>query len=106
MNAALAAAAAHMQGQFWPMHDALFALEGDLDPVSLEQAAEEAGLDMERWEEDVESPDVLDMVNRDLKQAQDLGLDGTPTIFVDGMLYTEPVKYLEQVVQERIITTQ
>jgi hypothetical protein len=103
MNSALAAAAAHMQGRFWEMHDALFALDGDLDQDTIEQAAVDAGLDMERWTEDVESPDVLDIVNRDLKQAQDMHLEGTPTIFVDGMLYTEPLKYLDQVVEERLV---
>lgn len=103
MNGALAAAAAHLQGRFWEMHDALFALEGDLDAASIEEAAVSAGLDMERWSEDVESPGVLDIVNRDVKQAQDLGLESTPTIFVDGMHYTEPRKYLDQVVEERLI---
>ncbi len=106
MNAAVAAAAAHMQGQFWPMHDALYALEGDLDADSLEEAAEDAGLDMDRWHEDLESPDALDLVNRDVKQAQDLDLDATPTIFVDGMHYTEPLKYIDQVVEERLLATE
>lgn len=105
MSAALAAAAAHVQGRFWQMHDALFALEGDLDPARLEEAAAGSGLDMERWREDVEGPDVLDVVDRDLKQAQDLHLEGTPSIFVDGMLYAEPLKYLDQVVEERLIET-
>jgi protein-disulfide isomerase len=59
---------------------------------------------MERWREDLESPEVLDLVNRDLKQAQDLNLEGTPTIFVDGMLYTEPLKYIDQVVEERLLS--
>jgi protein-disulfide isomerase len=103
MNAALAAAAAHLQGRFWEMHDALFAREGKLDADSIEEAAVDAGLDMERWEEDVESPGVLDMVNSDVNQAQDLRIEGTPTIYVDGMLYTEPLKYLDQVVDERLI---
>jgi protein-disulfide isomerase len=105
MNAALAAAAAHMQGRFWQMHDALFALEGDLDASSLERAAQSAGLDMERWREDLESPDALDIVNRDLEQAQELSLSGTPTLFVDGMMYTEPLKYLEKVVEGRIASS-
>lgn len=103
MNAALAAAAAHLQGRFWEMHDALYGREGGLDSDLIEDAAVKAGLDMERWHQDVESPDVLDIVNRDLKHAQDLDLEGTPTIFVDGMLYTEPLKYLDQVVEEKLI---
>lgn len=106
MNAALAAAAAHLQGRFWEMHDELYALEVQIDPDAMEEAAEGAGLDVERWREDLESPEVLDLVNRDLKQAQDLHLDGTPTIFVDGMLYTEPLKYLDQVVEERLLSAE
>ena len=103
MNAALASAAAHLQGRFWEMHDELFDLEVAIDPEAMEEAAQAAGLDMERWREDLESPEVLDLVNRDLKQAQDLHLEGTPTIFVDGMLYTEPLKYIDQVVDERLL---
>ncbi|MBW2260796.1 MAG: thioredoxin domain-containing protein [Deltaproteobacteria bacterium] len=103
MNAALAAAAAHMQGRFWQMHDELFGLEVAIDPDAMEEAAQGAGLDMERWREDLESPEVLDLVNRDLKQAQDLHLEGTPTIFVDGMMYIEPLKYIDQVVEERLL---
>jgi protein-disulfide isomerase len=103
VNAALAAAAAHLQGRFWEMHDELFSLETNIDQDAMEEAARAAGLDMERWREDLESPEVLDLVNRDLKQAQDLHLEGTPTIFIDGMLYTEPLKYIDQVVDERLV---
>jgi predicted DsbA family dithiol-disulfide isomerase len=85
------------------MHDELFGLEVAIDPEAMEEAAESAGLDMERWREDLESPEVIDLVNRDLKQGQDLHLEGTPTIFVDGMLYTEPLKYIDQVVEERLL---
>lgn len=46
--------------------------------------AEEIGLDMEQYDADYASDDVADRVARDLADAEELGLTGTPSFFVDG----------------------
>ena len=100
MEAALAAEAALMQGRFWEMHDQLFALKGALCPGNIEEAAKRAGLDMERWKEDMQSAEVLEWITKDREEAKKLGLKGTPTIFVNGVEFEEPIKYLPQFVEE------
>jgi hypothetical protein len=49
MNAALAAAAAHMQGRFWEMHDELFALEVSIDPCTTSSSASRSRSTRRRW---------------------------------------------------------
>jgi thiol-disulfide isomerase/thioredoxin len=102
-DAAVAAEAAFVQGRFWEMHDALFALEGDLSRDSIEKAAGNAGLDVERWKEDMETAEVVERVNKDKEEAEKLKLQGTPTIFVNGIEFLEPVKYLGQYVDEQLL---
>lgn len=102
MEAALAAEAALEQGRFWEMHDKLYAFKGDITPGNITSAAGKAGLDMTRWKEDMESVEVIERVNGDREEALKLKLTGTPTIFVNGVEFEEPVKYLPQYVEELI----
>ncbi len=83
--AAAGALAAGRQGKFWEMHDALFAHEGKLDEDDIEDAAEEIGLDMDRWNADREDPAIEQMIAEDEALAKELGVSGTPGSFVNGM---------------------
>jgi len=103
MVAALAAEAALVQGRFWEMHDALFALKGELTDENIGKAAERAGLDLTRWNEDRESPEVIESVEADSQEAVKLKLTGTPTIFVNSVEFDEPVKYLQAYVEELLL---
>lgn len=83
--AARAAVAAAKQGKFWQLHRALFEnQEKGLSRETIEKLAAEAGLDMKRFRQDLESEAAADFVNRDRKQAEKLGLKGTPMIYVNG----------------------
>src|SRR5579872_6227379 len=66
-GAALAAIAAHRQGKFWAMHDAMFAHRQDLSRESLVAIASGAGLDMKRFNADLVSPEVKRLVLRDMQ---------------------------------------
>ena len=59
--AAAAAIAAHQQGKFWPMHDALFAHRTDLSRPVILALARTAGLDMKRFEADLDSAETKDV---------------------------------------------
>lgn len=83
-GAARAAWAAHRQGKFWQMHDALFARSPDLAWPQVQKIAKEVGLDLVRFARDVESPAAKAAVAADKEQGRKAGLDGTPTFFVDG----------------------
>jgi protein-disulfide isomerase len=84
-SAASAADCAHRQGQFWPMHDRLFANEtGRLDGATLTQYAAEIGLDLDAWKSCYRSEDSLLRIVTDVQQGSAYGVDSTPTFFVNG----------------------
>lgn len=82
--AAAAALAAGAQGQFWPMHDKLFAHQRSLDRASLERFAHELHLDVARFKQALDSRAYRARVDEDVALAEKLGVSGTPTFFVDG----------------------
>jgi protein-disulfide isomerase len=89
-QAALAAAAgiaAHKQGKFWPLHDLMFSNRQDLSKPAIEKLAQQAGLDMKRFLADWPAKETLNTVMRDMADGEKAGVDGTPTIFVNGKHY-------------------
>jgi protein-disulfide isomerase len=87
LTAALAAEAASAQGAFWPMHDLLFARQERLDDAALRAYAIELGLDGERVVGEAAQP-FGDKVEADFAAGLAAGVGGTPTVFVDGRLYS------------------
>jgi protein-disulfide isomerase len=85
--AALAAEAAGAQGAFWPMHEMLFAHQDRLDDAALRSYADELGIDGSRVVGQAAQP-FGDKVEADFAAALAAGVGGTPTVFVDGRLYT------------------
>ncbi|MGB7761662.1 MAG: thioredoxin domain-containing protein [Bryobacteraceae bacterium] len=85
--AAAAAVAAHRQGRFWPMHDALFAHRRELSRPSILALARTVGLDMQRFEADLDSPETKAAVARDMEDGDRAGVEGTPSVFVNGRKY-------------------
>ncbi|MEE2665769.1 MAG: thioredoxin domain-containing protein [Myxococcota bacterium] len=79
-----AAEAAKLQGQFWAMHDKIFAGQRLLSDAQYEAWAKEIGLDVERFKQDLASRAVKDRVDADLSEAQKLGVTGTPAFFING----------------------
>jgi protein-disulfide isomerase len=82
--AACAAEAAARQGRFWDMHDSLYADQGRLDDPHLWARAEELGLDLERFDADRRSEEVMARVRRDFESGIRAGVVTTPTFFRDG----------------------
>ncbi|RWX50013.1 Protein-disulfide isomerase [Candidatus Electrothrix marina] len=82
--AALASIAAHEQGKFWQMHDALFAVSKQLTKENIEKAAKDIGLDMEKFQKDLASPSVQAKLKKDMVDAGKAGVGGTPTLFING----------------------
>ncbi len=82
--AAEAAVAATNQGKFWPMHDRLFAVRGQVDRAAVELYAAELGLDLTRFRHDLDSGAARKVVLRDWQDGVRLGISGTPAFFVNG----------------------
>lgn len=86
--AATAALAAHKQGKFWVMHDAMFASPNhDLSRPGILALAQKNGLDIKRFEADLDSTDVHETLVRDIQDGDRAGVQGTPTLFVNGKRY-------------------
>jgi protein-disulfide isomerase len=82
--AARAAVAAQNQGKFWEMDHALFAAGGRLEDVDIDGFAQQLGLDMARFHADEASPATKARIDADRKLADDLGVKGTPTFYING----------------------
>jgi protein-disulfide isomerase len=91
LTAALAAEASGAQGAFWPMHELLFARQDRLDDVALRSYADELGIDGSRVVAEAAQP-FGDKVEADFAAGVAAGVGGTPTVFIDGRLYTGRVE--------------
>ncbi len=83
--AALAALAAGEQGKFWEFHDEIFAISPKLSQKALEKIAVKLGLNLEAFKKDMKSSLIQQKLKKDLKDANDAGVTGTPTIFINGV---------------------
>jgi protein-disulfide isomerase len=86
-HAAEAAEAASDQGKFWEMHDALFENQEALEDENLAAYAAALGLDAKRLLREVQSSAHLDRVREDFRSGARGGVNGTPTLFVNGVRF-------------------
>jgi protein-disulfide isomerase len=107
VTAALAARAAQAQGRFWEYHDLIYENQssgnsGGYNEESLTALAEEAGLDVDRFREDLEGARYDDVVQADFREGQDLGISGTPTFFINdrALVGLQPLATFEEAIEE------
>jgi len=86
--AAEAAAAANAQGKVWPYIDYLFKNQTSLDPESLKKYATQVGLDRKRFDADFEGGKFDPDIRRDVEEGEAYGIEGTPTIYINGVMLT------------------
>jgi Na+/H+ antiporter NhaA len=82
--AAEAAEAAGEQGAFWEMYDVLLEHQDALRPDDLIGYAEQLGLDVERFANDLNEQTGAVHVAEDVDSADLSGVSGTPTFFING----------------------
>ncbi|MBV8706296.1 MAG: thioredoxin domain-containing protein [Acidobacteriaceae bacterium] len=102
--AAAAAVAAHKQGKFWAMHDAMFAHPESLSRKGILSLAQQNGLEMSQFENDIDSTVVRETVVRDVQDGNQAGVEGTPTVFINGQHYNGAVTAdaLKQVIDSQL----
>lgn len=81
--AAAAAEAARLQGRFWAFHDLVHVGGLPEGADTLDEVARAIGLDLERFARDGESEEVAARVRADIELGHGLGIDGTPSIFLN-----------------------
>lgn len=81
--AAYASLAAHEQNKFWEFHDLLFK-EKSLSLEKIDNIAKKLKLDMKKFKSDMQSKEILAKVEKDILDAKEAGVTGTPTVFING----------------------
>lgn len=107
-KAAEASECARDQGLFWEYHDKLF--EGYTrgrsigDATVLENIASELGLDEDVFSECLDSGSKEELVKQHIEEANELGVQGTPTFFVgdNKIVGAQPIEIFRQVIDEEL----
>ncbi|WP_306817228.1 MULTISPECIES: Na+/H+ antiporter NhaA [unclassified Microbacterium] len=85
-----ASEAAARQGKFFEFERALFADQENQRPADIIRLAERIGLDVPRFERDLESAVVAARVQDDMLDAEAMNITSVPTLFVNGRRHTGP----------------
>mgnify|MGYP002725715730 CR=1 FL=1 len=86
--AAQASLTAHKQGNFWEFHSKLFENYNAINDGKIEEIAMELKLDMDQFASDINLPDIHRIIDRDIQNGKEIGVSGTPTMFINGKLIT------------------
>ncbi len=90
--ASVASICSYKQGndKFWSFHDTLFSKQREIKLETSEQQfrdiAKEVGLDMASYNKCLNSKDVADKVQADIKEAELIGVNSTPTFVINGVI--------------------
>jgi len=82
--AAEAAEAAGAQHKFWPFHDLLFAHQQQLDEKHVQRYAQEAGVEMPRFTNEMRDHVYLQRVQEHIEGGRRLSVRATPAFYVNG----------------------
>lgn len=102
LPAAKAAEAARAQGKFWEMHDALFDNQRALEDADLDKYAKQVGLDVSKFSSDLTSEEVDKHIAADRQLGEKLGIEATPSFFIDGRPFREGMRSLPAYLKEEL----
>ena len=110
--AAKAGEAAGKQRKFWEMSGLIFNNQDEWSEESGQNArdifkkfASELNLDIAQFENDLESEEIKKSIDDDYKNGVKLGINATPTFFLNGKKITNPRSYEEfkEIVSEELV---
>ena len=96
--AAQSAEAAGKQGKFWEMYSMIFDTQDEwTDSKDVKKIfanyAVKLGLDIEKYNTDIVSKEIMDKINSDMKSGVKAGINSTPTFYVNGEKIENPQGY-------------
>ncbi len=101
--AAAAALAADRQGKFWEFHDKLFENYRNLNNAKIQEIAGKLGLDMVQFNKDIKEPAIQNLIVRDMRDGQRIGVRGTPSVFINGKLVkNRSLQGIEQIIDKEL----
>ena len=103
-----AAEAAREQGKFWELYERLRAAKSGLQRPEVEREAQAAGLDVARFARALDAERTRRRVDRDITDAWEVGVVGTPTTLVNGrvLVGARPYQELKKLVDEELEAAQ
>jgi protein-disulfide isomerase len=103
-QAAEAARCAYEQGKFWEYHDKLYATSPKASADDLKSYAKEVGLNVDSFDRCFANGKYKAVVQQDLNEGVQLGLTGTPTIFINGREISgnQPLEAFEAIIDEEL----
>ena len=103
-SASKAALAAGEQGKFFEMHDLLFKNMRKQKPEDIKGYAKQIGLNMARFEKDLNSPKIAAAIKADEKVANTFAARGTPHFFINGrrLRGAQPLPNFKKLIDEEI----
>lgn len=93
LDAALAAEAAGQQGKYYEMHNLLYERQDEWtkDPkAKFEEYAKEIGLDIDKFNEDIDRSDLKQKIDGQRVEGIDAGVNSTPSFFINGKKIVNP----------------
>ena len=100
-----AAEAASLMGNFWGMHDFLFEHQKAQELVDLKRYATELGFDATRFEALMNSDNVNNRIQADLRQGTSVKVSGAPGYFINGRYISGAIsaQSFERVINEELV---
>jgi protein-disulfide isomerase len=83
-QAATTAVAANKKGKFWEVYKEIFANYNRLNDAKLKEIRSHFGLETPEFEALMNSPEIRSRVASDRNEGIQLGVQGTPTVFING----------------------
>jgi protein-disulfide isomerase len=104
-QAAEAARCADDEGKFWEYHDKLYASSPKAAPEDLKFYAKDLGLNQEVFDKCLASGKYKAAIQKDLNEAANLGLTGTPAFFINGreLSGAQPLEVFAQIIDEGLV---
>lgn len=107
--AALASEAAGKQGKFWEMQALLYERQNQWSPLtdprdSFEKFAQELSLNVADFKKSIDEKEFMTRINQDAQDGVKMGVNSTPTLFIDGEKYTGSINYqnLKKVIEDKL----
>ncbi|MBW3004431.1 DsbA family protein [Candidatus Woesearchaeota archaeon] len=102
--AAEASECAYDQDKFWEMHDKIFENQGDLSEDNLVAWAEELELNMDDFNECLDTHKYAEKVKKSMAEGQKVGVQGTPSMLIEDELVVgaQPYENFEKVIESKL----
>lgn len=89
---------------FWKLHDVMFADQTKLSPTDLKGLAKKIGANSEKFDQCMSSNKFMASIEKDMQEGQDLGVQSTPTFFVNGQLVqgAYPIEVFSEIIDREL----